>query len=140
MTIAKNRAAFDTAYGSRLVFDEYGGNLQLNNKTLSLIKPDAPPLVVDRVRYETNAPWPPLVPETSLQLIDAAQDNSRVGNWVLVQTNSFTPGKTNSVSAVLPPFPTVWLNELQAENLTKPTDNFGKHDPWVEIYNVGTTT
>lgn len=140
MTLAKNRAAFDTAYGSRLVFDEYGGNLQLNGETLSLIKPGAPPLVVDRVRYETNAPWPALVQGASLQLIDAAQDNSRVGNWVLVQTNSFTPGKTNSVSAVLPPFPTVWLNELQAENLTGPTDNFGERDPWVEIYNAGATT
>jgi len=295
LTLAKSREAFDAAYGPRLVFDEYGGNLQLNGETLSLIKPGVPPVVVDRVRYETNAPWPALVPGASLQLIDAAQDNSRVGNWAVVQTNAaavpqwvfastnitatssrlyiyllsagdiylddvklvagsvpevganfvtdgdfetplagiwnltanfassttstatkhgganslhmiataagsgsgnaiyedlatpltngatytisfwylqstnggplvvrlsgasvfptfnvappvplaagpFTPGATNSVATNLPPFPPLWLNELQAENLTGPTDNFGEHDPWVEIYNAGATT
>jgi hypothetical protein len=293
LTLAKNRQAFDTAYGPRQVFDEYGGNLQLDGETLSLIKP--PAVVVDRVRYETNAPWSPPVPGASLQLIDAAQDNSRVGNWVVVQTNStvtpqwvfastnvtatssrlyiyllsagdiyvddiklvagsvpevgpnfvtdgdfetplgttwnltanfagsttstatkhggtsslhviataagsgsgnaiyedlatpltngatytisfwylqttnggplvlrlsgasvfptfnvtppvplaagpFTPGATNSIATNLPPFPTLWLNELQAENLTGPTDNFSERDPWVEIYNAGATT
>ena len=30
----------------------------------------------------------------------------------------FTPGSSNSVSAVLPAFPPLWLNEVQAENLT----------------------
>jgi hypothetical protein len=294
LTLAKSRAAFDTAYGPRLVFDEYGGNLQSDGETLSLIKPGATPLVVDRVRYETNAPWPAPVSGASLQLQDAAQDNSRVGNWVIVQTNTaptpqwvfastnvvatssrlyiyllsagdiyvddvklvagsvpevgpnfvtdgdfetplgitwyltanfassatstatkhgggsslhvvataagsgsgnaiyqdlataltngatytisfwylqstnggplvlrlsgasivptfnpappapiaggpFTPGTINSVATTLPPFPSLWLNELQAENLTGPTDNFGEREPWVEIYNAGAT-
>ena len=137
LILTKSRQAFDAAYGSRVVFDEYGGNLQLDGETLSLIKPGALALVIDRVRYETNAPWPGPVSGAALQLMDAAQDNSRVGNWALTQTNSFTPGKTNSVSTNLPPFPTLWLNELQAENLTGPTDNFGERDPWVEIYNSG---
>ena len=295
LTLAKNREAFDTAYGPRLVFGQYDGNLQLNGETLSLIKPGVPPLVVDRVRYETNAPWPAPVPGASLQLMDATQDNSRVGNWVVVQTNAtvvpqwvfastnvtatssrlymyllsagdiylddvklvagsvpevgpnfitdgdfetplsgiwnltanfassttstvtkhggtsslhmiataagsgsgnaiyedlatpltngatytisfwylqstnggplvlrlsgasvfptfnvappvplaagpFTPGTTNSATTNLPPFPPLWLNEVQAENLTGPTDNFGERDPWVEIYNAGAAT
>jgi len=294
LTLAKKREAFDTAYGSRLVFDEFSGNLQSDGETLSLIKPGAPDVVVDRVRYETNAPWPAPVSGASLQLMDPAQDNSRVGNWAVVQTNSavvpewvfastnviatssrlyiyllsagdiyvddvklvagsvpeagpnfvtdgdfetplgttwnltanfanstisaatqhggtsslhviataagsgsgnaifedvataltngatytisfwylqstnggplvlrlsgasifptfnpappvplasgpFTPGAMNSVNTTLPPFPTLWLNEVQPENLTGPTDNFGERDPWVEIYNPGAT-
>jgi hypothetical protein len=137
LVLAKNRNAFDTAYGPRLIFDEFPGNLQLDGETLSLIKPGVPDIVVDRVLYETNAPWPAPLPATSLQLIDAAQDNSRVGNWAIA---SVTPGAANSVSTNLPPFPTLWLNELQAENLTGPTDNFAERDPWVEIYNVGSAT
>ena len=39
----------------------------------------------------------------------------------------------------LPPFPPLWLNELQANNSTGPTDNFGQRDPWVEIINTSAT-
>ncbi len=295
LVLTKNRSAFDTAYGPRLVFDEFPGNLQLNGETLSLIKPGVSNLVVDRVRYETNAPWPPATAGASLQVLDPSQDNSRVGNWAINSTNAgvtpqwvfastnvtatssrlyiyllsagdiyvddvklvpgsvpevgpnyvldgdfetplgttwnltanfassaistaakhggssslhviataagsgsgnaiyedlgttltngatytisfwylqstnggplalrlsgatvvptfnpappaplaggpYTPGATNSVNTILPPFPTVWLNEVQPENLTGPTDNFGERDPWVEIYNPGSTT
>lgn len=48
-----------------------------------------------------------------------------------------TPGSANSVSESLPPFPEIWLNELQADNVTGITDNAGDHDPWVELYNAG---
>ncbi len=48
-----------------------------------------------------------------------------------------TPGAVNSVAATLPAFPLVWLNELQADNLSGPVDNLGQHEPWVEIYNAG---
>ncbi|HMJ64165.1 MAG TPA: lamin tail domain-containing protein, partial [Candidatus Binatia bacterium] len=51
-----------------------------------------------------------------------------------------TPGTTNSVAFRLPPFPAVWLNELQPNNVTGLTDNAGDRDPWVELYNSGTNT
>lgn len=51
-----------------------------------------------------------------------------------------TPGAANSVTATLPAFPPVWLNEAQADNLTGPVDNFGQREPWVELYNAGTNT
>jgi len=305
LVLAKDRTAFDMAYGpSILVFDQFSGNLQPDGETLSLVQPGLPPapdLVVDRVRYEPNLPWPAAAaanPGTSLQVVDAAQDNSRVGNWAAGRTNpvvtpqwvyvwtnltatssrlylyltnsagdlyvddislvagavpeagtnlvrdgdfesslgtdwnltanftqsvlsatfshwgsnslhivatasgsgsgnaiyqdltpaltngatytlSFwylqstnpnppglvlrlsgapvaplvstaaavltasatrTPGAANSVRATLPSFPPLWLNELQAENLTGPTDNFGERDPWLELYNPGTNT
>src|ERR1019366_4158208 len=49
-----------------------------------------------------------------------------------------TPGASNSISATLPAFPELWLNEVQAGNVTGPTNNVGAHTPWVEIFNSGT--
>ena len=80
-------------------------------------------------------------PGVALQLRDPAQDNARAANWAVGGTNSIalaTPGASNSVVAVLPAFPPVWLNELQADNQTGPVDNYGQRDPWVELYNAGT--
>ncbi|HEY5913330.1 MAG TPA: lamin tail domain-containing protein [Verrucomicrobiae bacterium] len=298
LLLAKDRVGFDMAYGPSLpVYDEFPGNLKLDGETLSLLEPGIAPasdLIVDRVRYETNAPWPVPAAGRALQLVDASQENSRVGNWGVGELNplpqpqwvyawtnisatssrfyiyllstgdiyvddfqlvsglvpevgsnllrdgdfesplgtdwnltanftgsavsttfrhtgsnslhivasaagtgsgnaiyqdispalttggsytlSFwyrqsgnggplvvrlsgattnptfspapalpvaaavaTPGSANSISAGLPAFPTLWLNELQAENLTGPADNFGEHDPWIELYNPGNT-
>jgi hypothetical protein len=51
-----------------------------------------------------------------------------------------TPGAVNSGAGTLPPFPPVWINELLPHNLAGLTDNAGDRDPWVELYNAGTTT
>jgi hypothetical protein len=51
-----------------------------------------------------------------------------------------TPGGSNSVAAVLPPFPKIWLNEVQPDNLTGPVDNFSQREPWVEVYNAGNSS
>jgi len=152
LVLAKDRVAFATTYGNTLpVFDQFTGNLDLNGETLTLFRPDPAQtnqeLMVNRVRYETVAPWPMITNGAALQLIDSAQDNSRVANWTAVATNaSFTPqfqatatpDAKNSVAATLPVFPSVWLNEAQAENLTGPTNNAGANVPWVELYNPGT--
>jgi hypothetical protein len=301
LVLARSRSIFANTYGaSNWVADVFGGNLQSDGETLSLLRPGvAPdaPVVVDRVRYETNAPWPAAAnqPGTALQLVDPAQDNSRVGNWATGRTNAaaltpqwvyfwtnltpvsssrlylylrsagtlhlddlklvagnvpevgtnlvrngdfettltnswslvgnhkttalsaaashsgtnslrmvataagtglgnsiyqdvtpaltygsnhtvsfwflqstnasslavrfsggtvtstvpvaapiatvaalVTPGATNSIAATRPAFPTLWLNELQAENITGPLDNAGQRDPWFELYNSGT--
>ena len=49
-----------------------------------------------------------------------------------------TPGTRNSVAAALTPFPSLWLNELQANNLTGITNSAGQHTGWLELYNPGT--
>jgi hypothetical protein len=49
-----------------------------------------------------------------------------------------SPGTNNPVATALPPFPTLWLNELQAENVTGPLDNAGQREPWIELHNPGT--
>jgi hypothetical protein len=50
-----------------------------------------------------------------------------------------TPGAPNAGSAPLPPFPEVWINEVQPINTVGLTDNLGEHEPWVELLNVGAT-
>ena len=47
----------------------------------------------------------------------------------------FTPGSANSVLNSLPQFPPLWLNELQADNLTGITNSAGQHVPWLELFN-----
>lgn len=49
-----------------------------------------------------------------------------------------TPGATNSTSGAVSPFPPLWINELQAQNLTGITNHAGQRVPWIELYNPGT--
>jgi hypothetical protein len=48
-----------------------------------------------------------------------------------------TPGAANSVVSPLPPYPTLWLNEVQPVNVNGVTDNAGEREPWVELFNPG---
>ena len=285
--LAKNAGAAFTAHSTNvIVFDEYDGNLQGNGETLTLINPartiGAADIVVSKVRYDNVLPWPTNASGTgsSLQLVDSAQDVSRVGNWsanlgwvfvsrtgniqsatnvllwittvgnayvdditligpggtnllqngdfesdlpagwivstnylnsiivtnvshsgarslfligtypggtsvaaslqqritgrivtngtytlsfwCLANTNSVsvnmrtlpglnlqlsasaarvlaTPGAPNAVATTLPTFPSLWLNEVQPENINGITDNQGQRDPWLELYNAGAT-
>ncbi|MEY2407836.1 MAG: hypothetical protein QOF48_506, partial [Verrucomicrobiota bacterium] len=87
LVVAKSMPAFAFAFGFTIVpVGEFGGNFDPDGETISLIKPattNSPELVVDRIRYENQAPWPVTQAgsDISLQLIDAQQDNSRVSNW-----------------------------------------------------------
>ena len=49
-----------------------------------------------------------------------------------------TPGALNSVATSLTPFPPLWINELQADNLTGITNRAGQHTGWLELYNPST--
>jgi hypothetical protein len=139
LVLAKDPSAFLSVYGTTsLVFDAFPGNLSTNGETLTLEMPlPATNLytMVDQVRYSAQPPWPAASPGSSLQLIDTAQDHRRVGNWAAA---AGTPGTTNSVSQTLVPFPTLWINELQADNLTGLTNLSGRRTPWLELYNPST--
>ncbi len=50
-----------------------------------------------------------------------------------------TPGSSNSVGLISPAFPTLWLNEVQTRNASGGLDNQGEREPWVEIYNAGSS-
>ena len=49
----------------------------------------------------------------------------------------YSPGMANTVARELPPFPPVWLNEIQSLNLTGPADRAGEREPWIELFNAG---
>ena len=137
LVLAENDAAFAGAYGAtNPMFDFFSsplpanGLLTLNNSNNA---------TVAEVEYESQLPWPTNANGTgaSLQLIDPHQDNWRAGNWA-VAPFSATPGARNSVAASLVPFPSLWINELQADNLNGITNGAGQHTGWLEIYNPGT--
>jgi hypothetical protein len=46
----------------------------------------------------------------------------------------------NSVASSLTPFPPLWINEVQADNLTGITNRAGQHAPWLELFNPTTNT
>src|SRR5262249_6719350 len=130
--------------GTNVLFDTYGGTLQANGETLALVQPATSTnaeLVVAKVRYRNTAPWPAQANGAggSLQLIDSQQDNWRVGHWAARSTNSVsppaTPGAPNGDATALPPFPPLWINELQPDNLTGITNRFGQRTAWLELYN-----
>src|SRR5581483_4202135 len=109
LVLAANRAAFAAAYGATVpVFDTFGGVLQTNGETLSLLQPGTNgDLVIAKVRYSSSAPWPAGAagPGSSLQLVDPHQDNWRAGNWkATYPPAAFTPDAPNSVLATLPAF------------------------------------
>src|SRR5207302_9883127 len=83
------------------------------------------------------APWPLSTAGSSLQLLDARQDNWRVGNWTNIAP---TPGRTNSIVQTLAAFPPLWLNELQADNLTGITNSAGQRTAWLELYHPTTNS
>jgi len=95
LVLARDPHIYLATYGAgSAVFGQYAGNLQSGGETLTLIKPGATPeldLVVDKVRYEGQLPWNTnaLATGSSLQLVDAAQDNARPGNW----TSRFDPAR-----------------------------------------------
>src|SRR6185503_19031485 len=51
-----------------------------------------------------------------------------------------TPGVANASFATLPPYPTLWLNEVQPGNTSGIQDGTGAREPWIELYNAGSNT
>jgi hypothetical protein len=49
-----------------------------------------------------------------------------------------TPGTLNSVRIPLGPLPSLWINEVQTQNISGPADASGKREPWLELFNSGT--
>jgi hypothetical protein len=141
LVLAANRPAFAAAYGAtKPVFDTFHATLA-SGQLLSLLQPNgANNVVVAQVRFDDVLPWPTNAsnPGVSLQLIDSHQDNWRAGNWNTGQTKSATPDSTNSVAASLPPFPPLWINEVDPDNLTGLTNSARQPAPWLELFNSST--
>jgi hypothetical protein len=54
-----------------------------------------------------------------------------------LKTLVFTPGTANFVGGGIAPYPPLWINEVQPENVNGISDNNGQRDPWIELYNAG---
>jgi hypothetical protein len=61
--------------------------------------------------------------------------NSLFTGGVDPRSRLFSPGEPNSGTAILPPYPLLWLSEVQPDNRSTVADNVGDNDPWVELYN-----
>ena len=82
----------------------------------------------------TNLAAPDLMVELSGSGVSSGPIDPRLASSALTGAAA-TPGSINSVAAVLPVFPPLWINELQAHNLTGITNSAGQHAPWIELYN-----
>ncbi len=49
-----------------------------------------------------------------------------------------TPGTANWVLGTVTPYPLVWINEVQPNNLNGLPDNTGTPQPWIELFNSST--
>jgi hypothetical protein len=119
LVLAANRQAFATAYGpTNLVWDIFPGALPASGKLLTLMQPGLTPdsnLIVAQVLYANTPPWPQTAGAgSSLQLIDARQDNWRVGNWTAVQTNTTAAPHWFYVSASIPATSSTFLLYLES--------------------------
>jgi hypothetical protein len=139
IVVARNRDVYYQTYG-RLPFAVCNANLSANGQRVVLVKPGVPDTVVDGIAYEPGAPWPAVTNGVSIQLIDVGQDNSRAANWTADFTTFATPGLSNSVAATMQAFAPLWLNEVQFEDFTGPLDNMGEPEPWLELFNAGSSS
>ena len=145
LVLAANGAGFAAAYGAtNPVFDTFSGLLQ-PGQLLELIQPGSngsSNTLVAGVQFDNELPWPTNADGTgsSLQLIDPGQDNWRVGNWAVNTSPSLaaSPDRTNTVAATLIPFPPLWLNEVEPNNLTGITNGASQRTAWLELYNAST--
>ena len=51
-----------------------------------------------------------------------------------------TPDASNSVAGSLTPFQSLWINEMQADNLNGITNRAGQRVPWIELFNPGSNS
>jgi hypothetical protein len=108
------------------------------NGNLTIYQDISPPLAEDQPYAlsfwylpDTNSNPPNLVVRLSGNGIAA---NVNTGPNLLLAS----PDAPNQVLATIPPFPPLWLNELQADNLTGIANSAGQHTAWLELYNPST--
>jgi hypothetical protein len=88
LVVVKNGAAFASAFPGVPFVGQFDGNLDNGGETITLERPvlvgtNIVYSAADTVRYDDDLPWPSDADGKgpSIQLIDSAQDNSRVSNW-----------------------------------------------------------
>ncbi|MBL9134329.1 MAG: lamin tail domain-containing protein [Verrucomicrobiales bacterium] len=107
LLVAKNRARFETLFGTGLpVVAEYPGRLNNGGETLRLQRPgdtSQPWTTVAEVTYSNRLPWPSRAAGAggSLQALDANRDTRRPANWIATDADGhgYAAWKFASVTA-----------------------------------------
>jgi uncharacterized protein YjbI with pentapeptide repeats len=114
---------FRTLYnipGSTRIFGPYNGNMDNNGETLRLHRPDnpesngfVPQILVDRVKFDNNSPWPEAANNEgpSLEKRWSESFGSEPTNWVASSTGG-TPGLPNNVNAT----PTIGFPDIDSND------------------------
>ncbi|MBN1673693.1 MAG: lamin tail domain-containing protein [Kiritimatiellae bacterium] len=117
LVVATNPAAFRGRYGIAAevqIFGPYAGVLNNAGESLKLWRPDTPDpagtpwILVDRVQYDDNSPWPENADGDgpSLERQDAHAYGNDPANWAASRSAGGTPGAANS--GVLVPATAGW--------------------------------
>ncbi|MBN2508094.1 MAG: lamin tail domain-containing protein [Verrucomicrobia bacterium] len=67
----------------------------------------------------------------------SARVSSLFRTSLLIEEILATPGEPNAGAQSLPPYPPLWLSEIQPDNQSTVADNRAEIDPWIEIHNAG---
>ncbi len=122
LVVAKDQSVFAATYGVAIpVAGEFPGQLDNGGETLKLIKPGATAAqdkVIDQMTYDDDLPWPAAADGggSSLQLIDALQDNNRAANWGSVSLASSNPPQ--SLISITQPWKYQQTQDLTLSNWT----------------------
>ena len=135
--LARNDVQFRATYGGgTFVPAQYAGSL--NDFGESLVMRDERGTVVTSVSFDEAAPWPAEANGggSSLELIDATQDNGKVVNWAASTVAGGTPGAANTAQGTIAAVPPLFVNEVLPDNASINSDEMSEFDPWIEIYNA----
>jgi len=121
LVVAENSWTFLDAYGAGIRMQgDFLGRLTPDTRTLSLVHAGVSPdqdLLLDTVTFAATPPWPVEADGwgPSLQLIDPARDNDRVGNWAVI--NEVPPEDPPFVSDTLLPITASWRYHQSGSDL-----------------------
>ncbi|MBN1674123.1 MAG: lamin tail domain-containing protein [Kiritimatiellae bacterium] len=127
LVVPTNEAAFRAQYpgvpSGVQVFGPYAGRLSNAGESVKLWRPDTPDpegipwILVDRVQYNDNSPWPEIADGDgpSLERQDPAAYGNDPANWAASHANGGTPGAANS--GVLVPKTAGWRYHDRGEDL-----------------------
>jgi len=145
-----------TTLTAQLIVDD-GAIVYLNGVEVLRLGLPADPVAFDTfanrsvgdAAYEGPFILPPgaLVQGANVLAVEVHQVNATSSDVVFglsLEANSnagtpYTPGAPNSTAGALAALPLLWLNEVQPVNATGMPDRFNQRDPWVELYNSGST-
>lgn len=132
LVICENLAQFQSVF-PEIVNCIGDMELGLNNNSMAISLNNSDDVSIDMLTYVNTEPWPLYANGTgnTIELHYYLTDNALGSNW----HTSFITGGSPGEDPPLPETPTLFINELMADNESIIADEFGEYDDWIEIYN-----